>query len=99
MDDLIYYDKEYWCKVYFNCEVKSDAIDNNMCESFNAWILSARHKIIISMLEEIRIKVMNRLARLSEFPKSWIINITSMGTKVLEQILISQWHVTLSLME
>ena len=85
MDDLIYYDNEYWCKVYFNCEVKSDAIDNNMCESFNAWILSARHKTIISMLEEIRIKVMNRLARLSEFPNSWISNFSPMAMKVLEQ--------------
>ncbi|KAG5599577.1 hypothetical protein H5410_030947 [Solanum commersonii] len=36
VDDLIYYDKEYWCKVYFNCEVKSDVIDSIMCESFNA---------------------------------------------------------------
>ncbi|XP_049365486.1 uncharacterized protein LOC125830338 [Solanum verrucosum] len=88
MDDLIYYDKEYWCKVYFNCEVKSDAIDNNMCESLNAWILSARHKTIISMLEEIRIKVMTRLARLarlSEFPNSWITNFSPMAMKVLEK--------------
>jgi len=85
VDDLIYYDKEYWCKVYFNCEVKSDAIDNNMCESFNAWILSARHKTIISMLEEIRIKVMTRLARLSEFPNSWITNFSPMAMKVLEE--------------
>ncbi|KAH0692602.1 hypothetical protein KY285_019699 [Solanum tuberosum] len=84
VDDLIYYDKEYWCKVYFNCEVKSDAIDNNMCESFNAWILSARHKTIISMLEEIRTKVMTRLARLSEFPNSWIINFSPI-MKVLEE--------------
>lgn len=85
VDDLIYYDKEYWCKVYFNCEVKSDAIDNNMCESFNAWILSARHKTIISMLEEIRTKVMTRLARLSEFPNSWITNFSPMAMKVLEE--------------
>ncbi|XP_027767741.1 uncharacterized protein LOC114074018 [Solanum pennellii] len=25
VDNLIYYDKQYWCKVYLNCEVKSDA--------------------------------------------------------------------------
>ncbi|KAG5586781.1 hypothetical protein H5410_047215, partial [Solanum commersonii] len=85
VDDLLYYDKEYWCKVFFNCEVKSDAIDNNMCESFNAWILTARHKTVISMLEEIRIKVMTRLARFSEFPNSWITNFSSMAKKVLEE--------------
>ncbi|XP_075098652.1 uncharacterized protein LOC142175545 [Nicotiana tabacum] len=32
---------------------------NNLTESFNAWILQARHKPIIKMLEDIRIKVMN----------------------------------------
>ena len=71
--------------MYFNCEVKSDAIDNNMYESFNTWILSARHKTIITMLEDIKIKVMTRFSRLSEFPNSWISNFSPMAMKVLEQ--------------
>ncbi|KAG5568369.1 hypothetical protein H5410_064612 [Solanum commersonii] len=36
-------------------------VDNNFIESFNAWILEARHMPIIKMLEEIRVKVMRRL--------------------------------------
>ena len=56
-----------------------------MCESFNAWIFSARHKTIIIMLEEITIKVMTRSARLSEFPNSWISNLSPMAMKILEQ--------------
>ncbi|WMV40475.1 hypothetical protein MTR67_033860 [Solanum verrucosum] len=44
-----------------------------------------RHKTIISMLEEIRIKVMTRLTRLSEFSNSWITNFSPMSMKVLEE--------------
>ena len=54
MDNLLNYDKEYQWKLFFNCEVKFDALDYNMHETFNAWILSTRHKTIISMLEEIK---------------------------------------------
>ena len=36
-------------------------VDNNITESFNAWILGARTKPIISMLDDIRIKVMERM--------------------------------------
>ncbi|KAG5600823.1 hypothetical protein H5410_032193 [Solanum commersonii] len=52
MYNLMYYNVNFWCKVYFNIEVKCDSVDNNMSECFNAWILVVRHKIIITMLEE-----------------------------------------------
>uniref|UniRef100_M1BH26 Transposon protein, Mutator sub-class n=1 Tax=Solanum tuberosum TaxID=4113 RepID=M1BH26_SOLTU len=54
--DLLHYDVKTWCKMYFRTDVKCDSIDNNMVESFNAWILAPRHKTIITMLEEIRVK-------------------------------------------
>ncbi|KAG5570580.1 hypothetical protein H5410_060346 [Solanum commersonii] len=36
MDNLMYYNINFWCKVYFNTEVKYDSVDNNMSECFNA---------------------------------------------------------------
>ena len=36
-------------------------VDNNFTESFNACILVARFKPIISMLEDIRLQCMNRI--------------------------------------
>ncbi|KAG5616447.1 hypothetical protein H5410_016271 [Solanum commersonii] len=30
MDDLMYYNIEYWCKIYFNTGVKCDFVDNNI---------------------------------------------------------------------
>ncbi|XP_060191985.1 uncharacterized protein LOC132621661 [Lycium barbarum] len=53
-----------------------------MSESFNAWILSARHKTIVSMLEEIRIKVMNRIAKMRAFSETWVDGISPMALKV-----------------
>ncbi|XP_049399689.1 uncharacterized protein LOC125863703 [Solanum stenotomum] len=84
MDDLIYYNINYWCKVYFNTKVKCDFGDNNS-ECFNAWILAARHKTIITMLEDIRVKMMIRMTNLREFPSTWKCNFSPMVLKVLKE--------------
>ncbi|XP_059288538.1 uncharacterized protein LOC132041871 [Lycium ferocissimum] len=85
MDALMYYNIEYWCKVYFNTSVKCDYVDNNMFECFNAWILAVRHKTIITMLEEIRVKKMTRIGSLREFVNTWGSNYSPMALKVLEE--------------
>ncbi|KAG5611805.1 hypothetical protein H5410_023086 [Solanum commersonii] len=36
VEDLIKYNKEKWCKAFFQTFSKCDSIDNNMAESFNA---------------------------------------------------------------
>ncbi|KAF3623834.1 putative enzymatic polyprotein-like [Capsicum annuum] len=41
-------------KKYLEEHCNCDVVDNNMVESFNAWVLPARFKMIITMLEEIR---------------------------------------------
>ncbi|XP_018633592.2 uncharacterized protein [Nicotiana tomentosiformis] len=70
-EDLVKYNKERWRKAFFQTFSKCDSVDNNMCESFNTWILGPRHKTIISMLEEIRVKVMSRVAKMREFAETW----------------------------
>ncbi|WMV35615.1 hypothetical protein MTR67_029000, partial [Solanum verrucosum] len=42
LDDLLWYNLNTWCKKYFQDYSKCDVVDNNMAESFNAWILPAR---------------------------------------------------------
>ncbi|KAG5596505.1 hypothetical protein H5410_037737 [Solanum commersonii] len=91
MDNLMYYNINYWCKVYINTEVKCESVDNNMSECFNAWILAARHKTIITMLEAIRVKMMSRIANLREFPSTWKCNFSPTALKVLEEN-ISRGH-------
>lgn len=36
-------------------------VDNNFIESFNSWILEARRKPILKILEDSRVKIMNLL--------------------------------------
>lgn len=42
------------CKVFFSTHCVSDAVTNNVCETFNGTIVRARGKHIIHMLEDIR---------------------------------------------
>ncbi|XP_070010837.1 uncharacterized protein [Nicotiana sylvestris] len=59
VEDLLKYPPNYWSRAFFDTVYKNQSVDNNLTESFNAWILQAGHKPISKMLEDIRIKVMN----------------------------------------
>ena len=71
LDNLLSYSLNTWCKKYFEQYSKCDVVDNNMAESFNAWIVSARYKTIITMLEEIRVKMMKRIGDFERVLKHW----------------------------
>ncbi|GKU99939.1 hypothetical protein SLEP1_g12713 [Rubroshorea leprosula] len=43
----------FWSKAFFKEDSKCDVVDN-MCEVFNRLILEVRHKVIFSMLEDLR---------------------------------------------
>ncbi|XP_049365296.1 uncharacterized protein LOC125830137 [Solanum verrucosum] len=85
LDDLLWYNLDTWCKRYFQDYNKCDVMDNNMAASFNAWILPARYETIITMLEEIRVKMMKRIGDLREFSNTWITNISPMSLKILQE--------------
>ena len=40
-----------WARSHFSCRAKCDAITNNLCESFNSYILEVREKPIVGLLE------------------------------------------------
>ncbi|KAH6778204.1 hypothetical protein C2S51_009516 [Perilla frutescens var. frutescens] len=42
VEDVLRYNIESFSKVYFRTTPKCDAVDNNMAEAFNGWILEAR---------------------------------------------------------
>ncbi|KAL0438863.1 UNVERIFIED_CONTAM: hypothetical protein Slati_2369300 [Sesamum latifolium] len=52
---------KHWSRAFFPVKSKCDILVNNLCESFNNFILDPRDKPIITMLECIRIKLMTRL--------------------------------------
>ncbi|XP_078430718.1 uncharacterized protein LOC144702543 [Wolffia australiana] len=55
-----------FCRAYINEERRCEVIDNNICECFNNYIMQARSKPIIDMLEEVRGAIMQRVAKKRE---------------------------------
>ncbi|KAM5559741.1 hypothetical protein ABKV19_021095, partial [Rosa sericea] len=50
----------HWSRAYFTTGNDCDILINNMCESFNSFILESRGKPPLTMFEEIRWKLMKR---------------------------------------
>jgi hypothetical protein len=57
---LIQIRPKFWCKSRFTNGPHCDTLVNNMSEAFNSVIVSSRAKPIVTMLEEIRIYLMER---------------------------------------
>jgi len=53
-------DRNGWSRAWFNESPKCDLIVNNISECFNSYILKARDKPILTMLEMIRKQLMRR---------------------------------------
>ncbi|XP_057803580.1 uncharacterized protein LOC131018908 [Salvia miltiorrhiza] len=53
-------DTSKFCKAFLSLNPCSDMVDNNISETFNGWILSARGKHLTHYLEEIRTTLMMR---------------------------------------
>ncbi|KAK8701738.1 hypothetical protein V6N13_020117 [Hibiscus sabdariffa] len=68
---LVGKDPRNWSKSQFSCNNKCDMLLNNLCESFNKFILDARDKPIITMLETIRTKIMQRIAKTKVEADKW----------------------------
>ncbi|CAI9282033.1 unnamed protein product [Lactuca saligna] len=54
-------DPKTWSRAYFQPRRCCDAVENGMLESFNVLIVNARKKPIITMLEELRMYMMERV--------------------------------------
>ncbi|XP_074301112.1 uncharacterized protein LOC141632464 [Silene latifolia] len=56
-----------WCRAFFSPESQCDNVDNNTSEVFNAYILKLRYKPVITMLEDIRESLMERMHKKRDF--------------------------------
>ncbi|PHU04632.1 ABC transporter C family member 5 [Capsicum chinense] len=70
-DELLHFPIKTWCGVFLDTVCKNQKVESNLTESFNSWILEARDKAIIGMLEAIRIKVMKKFVKHEKEVKSW----------------------------
>ncbi|KAL4360525.1 hypothetical protein GQ457_04G013760 [Hibiscus cannabinus] len=64
-------DPKFWSKSHFLTRSKCDMLLNNLCESFNKCVLEARSRPIITMLEGIRTKIMQRVAKKKVEADKW----------------------------
>ncbi|XVF64368.1 hypothetical protein PTKIN_Ptkin09bG0164000 [Pterospermum kingtungense] len=69
--ELMKRNPKQWTKAFQTFYSKCDVVDNNMCEAFNASIVDARHKAIITMLEEIRVGAMKRIVERRSDCRKW----------------------------
>lgn len=56
------YNPKVFCRRFMNTDTKVDVIVNNLAETFNGYIITARTKHLLYMLEEIRTALMQRFA-------------------------------------
>jgi hypothetical protein len=73
-DYLMSKEPNTWCRAFFGEGYACEAVENGISECFNAIILEARKKPLITMLEEIRIYIMNRFAYMNEQSSKWKTN-------------------------
>ncbi|KAI5351730.1 hypothetical protein L3X38_004621 [Prunus dulcis] len=61
----------HWSRSHFSNHVKYVMLLNNMCESFNQFILACRDKPILTMLEIVRCTLMRRIQGRMDKMKNW----------------------------
>lgn len=54
-------DPKYWCKVFLETLSKSILVENNMSKIFNDILIKARYKLVMKLLEEIRLIIMKKI--------------------------------------
>ncbi|CAI9271593.1 unnamed protein product [Lactuca saligna] len=95
-DHLMERDPKTWCKAFFELDRCCDAMENGISESFNAAIVEARKKPIISMLEEVRVYVMERMYKQKGKGEKWNLDICPSIRRRIETFKEQQryWDVT-----
>lgn len=61
--DLLKTEPRYWSRAFFDTLTGCDMVTNNLSECFNSWIIEARYKPIIQLLDDIRLQVMQRIPK------------------------------------
>ncbi|XP_062015494.1 uncharacterized protein LOC133732053 [Rosa rugosa] len=75
-----------WSRAYFKDESRCDLLLNNLCESFNAAILPARDKPILTMLEKIRMDMMVRQSNRRVACERWKDLVGPRTKKIIDKI-------------
>ncbi|GJU45628.1 pentatricopeptide repeat-containing protein [Tanacetum coccineum] len=92
---LLKKDPKSWSRAYFHIGTNCEAVENGFSECFNSVILSVRNKPLITMLEAIRVIVLERMNTMRRLYDTWTEYICPNIQNRLELIkdLHRFWHV------
>ncbi|GKD70504.1 hypothetical protein Tco_1324594 [Tanacetum coccineum] len=84
-----------WSRAFFKVNKGSEAIENGFSECFNSVIVNVRHKPLLTMLEAIRVIVLERMNKMKEIKRKWNPRACPNIKKRLEWLKEQQrfWHV------
>ena len=82
--DLMARQPATWCRAYFTSGLACEAVENGIAECFNAIIVDARKKPLITMLEEIRLYMMARFYNLKDVGAKWEASVCPAAVKKME---------------
>nr|XP_043633203.1 uncharacterized protein LOC122604374 [Erigeron canadensis] len=60
-----------WCRAFFRSGIACEAVENGISECFNSLIVEIRRKPILTMLEAIRVILMERLDKMRKLQATW----------------------------
>nr|GEY13441.1 hypothetical protein [Tanacetum cinerariifolium] len=60
-----------WSRAFFEVDRGYEVIENGFSECFNSMIVNVRHKPLITMIEAIRVKVLERMHKMREISVRW----------------------------
>ncbi|KAL5749534.1 hypothetical protein ACOSP7_024137 [Xanthoceras sorbifolium] len=84
-DYLMQIPKHQWSVHEFDQECKSDHNTNNVVEAFNGWLSKLRALPMLTMMENIRRKIMKRIHRRYEAALKWETNIPPAITRQMQK--------------
>lgn len=89
-DYLIQRNPNSWSRAFFEMDRRCAAFENGISESYHRAILGPRNKPIITMLEEIRLYIMQRLVAMNKIAFNLEDSITPSIRKRLEVLKVQQ---------
>lgn len=68
-EDFLAQNPTSFCKSLTKTFSQDDTVDNNICETFNSYMLRFRDKLLVDMLDGIRLRLMGRMHKLLQSVK------------------------------
>lgn len=68
-EDFLAQNPTSFCKSLIKTFSQDDTVDNNICETFNSYVLRFRDKLLVDMLDGIRLRLMGRMHKLLQSVK------------------------------